>query len=95
MRVMLTDVGRQETKQVAFNAMEILPCKRVRHAVKKTITVCGHTKNAEMLASVMINETVNRHLMNRAWIGSFAETAVWRLPACETCCYRRLPEGCT
>ena len=86
MRVMLTDVGRQETKQVAFNAMEILPCKRVRHAVKKTITVCGHTKNAEMLASVMINEAVWRHLMRGPGVGGFADAAVRWPPACVRIC---------
>ena len=89
MRIMLVDIGRQETEKVAFNAMKILPCKRVRHAVKKTITVCGHTENAEMLASVMINETVCRHLVYGPRVGGFADAAVRWSPSRMGCCQRR------
>ena len=87
--IMVTYVGRKEKQKIRLNTVKVLPIKRAGHAVKQTVAIGGDANNAEMFSRVMVNESVPRCLDNRTGIGSFAESAVWHLPLCKRCCYRR------
>ena len=89
-RAMFMHVIGQESQYITLDTMVVLPCERTCHAVEQTVAIGRNTNDAELFSRVMVDEAVNRHLMKWTRIGSFAESAVWHLPSCKRCCYRRL-----